>query len=406
LAVRAHPPEPVTPPAPAPPVQPLRLVAYTDYSYRREHGTVYAERAFALFLAELAERIDRLVLTGRLHPEPGRSHYPLGGRVEFVALPHYGSLVRPWAALPAVLRSLARFWRMLDGADGAWLLGPHGLALPFALITLARRRRLALGVRQDLPEYVRSRHPGRRWIHLAAAALESAFRRLARRHPVVVVGPGLAERYRHAPRLLETSVSLVRQDDVAGPEALATRSCDGELTILSVGRLETEKNPLLLADVLARLRTDYPRWRLVVCGEGPLAGELEDRLRALGVAEHAELRGYVPFAALREEYRRADLFLHVSWTEGLPQVLFEALAAGLPTVATAVGGVAAAVGDAVALVPRGDPAAAAAALDGLAADAQLRRRLVDRGLAVARAHTLESETARVAAFLGRTPAQA
>jgi glycosyltransferase involved in cell wall biosynthesis len=138
----------------------------------------------------------------------------------------------------------------------------------------------------------------------------------------------------------------------------------------------------------------------VVCGEGQLARPLEARLAALGARDRAELRGYVAIdGGLRELYRASHAFLHVSWTEGVPQVLFEAFAAGLPVVATAVGGVAEAVGDAALLVPPGDADAAAHALARIAGDADLRARLVDAGLALAREHTIESETAHVLEFL-------
>ena len=132
--------------------------------------------------------------------------------------------------------------------------------------------------------------------------------------------------------------------------------------MLSVGRLETEKNPLLLADVLARSATAAGDWRLLICGEGPMEGELRERLRELGVEDHAELLGYVPIhGGLLDLYRSVNAFLHVSWTEGLPQVLLEAFAAGTPVVATAVGGVPEAAGDAALLIPPGDADAAAAA---------------------------------------------
>jgi glycosyltransferase involved in cell wall biosynthesis len=153
----------------------------------------------------------------------------------------------------------------------------------------------------------------------------------------------------------------------------------------------------MLADVLARLG---PSWRLVVCGEGPLAGELRERLSDLGVAERAELRGYVPIdGGLSELYESSHALLHVSWTEGLPQILFEAFAAGLPVVATAVGGVAEAVGDDALLVPPGDPDAAAAALERIASDPEGRTLQVEGGLERLRAHTLEAECDRVADFM-------
>ena len=379
----------------------MRLAVYTDYVYTREGGAVYAERAFALFLAGLAEHVDRLVIVGRLSPRSGASHYRLPDTVEFVPLPHYPSLVDVRRSAPAMVRSLGRFWRVLREVDSAWLLGPYMLSVLFALLAALRGRRVALGVRQDLPRYVRSRHPGRRWVHAAAAVLEGTYRLLARRWPVVVVGPELARNYRRARRVLPITVSLVASEQIASADEVAARSYDGgELVALSVGRLEREKNPLLLADVLARLRAADPRWRLVIAGEGPLEGELRARLAELGVTDAADVRGYVPIdGGLPELYRSSHAFLHVSWTEGLPQVLFEAFAAGLPVVATEVGGVPAAVGDAALLVPPGDAERPAAELARVGSDAELRSRLVAAGLARVREHTLEAETRRVARFL-------
>ena len=128
--------------------------------------------------------------------------------------------------------------------------------------------------------------------------------------------------------------------------------------------------------------------------------ELRGRLRELGVEDRAELLGYLPIhGGLMDRYRSANAFLHVSWTEGMPQVLLEAFAAGTPVVATAVGGVPEAAGDAALLIPPGDPDAAAAALGRIAADPELRRELVTKGIERVRGRTLEAESARVARFL-------
>jgi hypothetical protein len=153
----------------------LKLVAFTDYVYRRRDGAIYAERAFALFLTALGDRFDELTIVGRLDDGPGPTHYPLPAHVQFVALPHYKSLSRPLSVAGSLVRSLDRFWRALDTADRVWLLGPYPHAVAFAVITLIRRRVLVLGVRQDFPSYVRSRRPRRRWMHIAADALELAW---------------------------------------------------------------------------------------------------------------------------------------------------------------------------------------------------------------------------------------
>ncbi|MGH2799670.1 MAG: glycosyltransferase, partial [Thermoleophilaceae bacterium] len=140
------------------------------------------------------------------------------------------------------------------------------------------------------------------------------------------------------------------------------------------------------------------RWKLVVCGTGPMAPDLELRLRELGVDGAAELKGYVPVdGGLLDLYRESHVFLHVSWTEGVPQVLFECFATRVPLVATAVGGVAAAAGDAALLVPPGDAAAAARAVARVANEHELRTRLTEAG--ARRVRTVEQEARRTARFL-------
>ena len=383
----------------------MRLVVYTDSVFSEEAGVVYEMQSFSLFLGALADEIEGMTIVARLDPQAGATRYPLPRSVRFVALPHYSTMTRAAAVMSSLARSLYRFWRALDDADCVWLMGPYPHAVAFAAIAALRRRRVVLGVRQDFPTYVRHRRPRRRWMHLAADLLEQTWRVIARRCDVVAVGPELARRYSGAKRVLEISVSLVSAQDIAeGERALVERSYDGELRVLSVGRLDEEKNPLLLADVLANLRDGDSRWRLVVCGEGTLEGALAQRLEQRGLADAADLSGYVQLdQGLMELYRSSHALLHVSWTEGVPQVLSEAFAARLPVVATAVGGVAEAVGEAALLIAPGDPSAAADALRRIADDQWLRAQLVNAGVERVRSRTLESEAARVAAFIrGRT----
>src|ERR1019366_6824507 len=386
----------------------MRLAVYTDYVYRRVDGAIYAERAFALFLAGLIPHVERLRLIGRLAPDPGEVRYALPKEIELAPLAHYASLVDPIAVVRSLIGSIGQMFRALDDIDVVWILGPYPHAVVLVLVALARRRTVVLGVRQDWPRYVRMRRPGRRWLHLAADAMEWIWRTLARRLPVVAVGPELSARYAHAPAVLDLAVSLVPAAEVASTPPV--RDYGSELRILSVGRLDEEKNPLLLADVLALLQAHDPRWRLLVCGEGDLASALSARLVELGVADRAVLLGYVAMGTeLFDLYRDSHAMLHVSWTEGFPQVLVEAFASGLPVVATAVGGVAEGVGDNAVLIEPGDPRAAPAARTRVAGDPELRRRLIVGGLASARELPLEAQTSRLACFLAaaaRRPARA
>ncbi len=377
---------------------PIRVAVYTDYIYRRQDGVIYAERAFALFLAALGPKFDHLRLIGRLAPD-GDARYPLPRELELAPIQHYGSLANPGPALRSLIGSLRQMWRALDEIDLLWALGPYPHAIALVLLAKIRRRPVVLGVRQDWPRYVRMRHPSSRWMQLAADLLEWTWMRLARRRPVVAVGSDLTARYAHAPAVLDITISLMPRSAVS-PEPPDPGEPASGMTVLSVGRLDEEKNPLLLADVLALLNERDQRWRLVVCGEGDLAPALATRLQDLGVADRAELRGYVPMGeALLNLYRSSHAMLHVSWTEGFPQVLVEAFATGLPVVATAVGGVRAGVGDAALLVPPGDANAAATALTRVAEDPELRAQLIASGLRRARELSLEAQIDRLASFL-------
>src|SRR5205085_10694222 len=103
-------------------------------------------------------------------------------------------------------------------------------------------------------------------------------RAVGRIAPVVTVGGDLGRRYRRARRVLPINVSLVRAGDlVAAPSGDGTAP-GGPFQVLSVGRLDPEKNPLLLADVLAALVARGVDARLVVCGDGTQRDALSERL--------------------------------------------------------------------------------------------------------------------------------
>ena len=377
---------------------------YSDLVYRSDGREITTDRAFIRFVTSLPPRVDEVVVLGRLDPAPGRAPYALPSRgVRFVPLPYYPRVDAVVRLVRVARASCAAFARELERLDAVWIFGPHPLALPFALIARRRGTPLFLGVRQDYPEYIANRLPGRGWSWAVpvAHALDRSFRRLARTAPTVAVGDELARRYAPGPApVLATGFSLIRRDELVDRETALARSWDDELRLLSVGRLDPEKSPLLLPEIARKLRADEPRWHLTVAGEGPLREALERRAATLGVADALTLLGYVPNGpALWQQYRAAHAFLHVSLTEGLPQVLFEALASGLPIVATDVGGVAAALDGAALLVPPRDADAAAEAVGRLAREPELRRRLIEHGLERAASETMEAQLDRLASFL-------
>jgi glycosyltransferase involved in cell wall biosynthesis len=176
-----------------------------------------------------------------------------------------------------------------------------------------------------------------------------------------------------------------------------------------IGRLAPVKRVALLLDAWPAVSAAAPHARLLVVGDGPEGGRLRARIAALpGAAWLA------PRADLRAVYGALDLLALPSAHEGLPQVLVEALCAGLPVVACAVGGVPQLVahGRQGLLVPRGEAGALAAALADLCNDAARRASLAAAARATdlsmhgeeAVAEALAALYARVAASRLENPA--
>ena len=399
---------------------PLRLGVYQDGPFHRVRTDTGVRTApdpvdapFLRFAAEVGVHFDRLVLFARIvESDAPDERLVLPEEVEIVELPDFGGLRQLARLARAAFGTGRAFWRGVGRVDVVWTFGPHPLELLLVAVARIRGRRIVLGVRQDSPRYFRARLPSPRWKPVLAAvlALDGLHRLLARRIPAVVVGAENERRYARG-RVLAMMPSLVRAADVV-PEP-ADRDWSGEILLLTVGRVDTEKNPFLLVEAVSELnRLRRRRFRLRWVGVGPLVDEVRARAADAGVGDRFELAGYVPFGPeLLDLYRSAHAFVHVSLTEGVPQVLTEALASGTPIVATDVGGVGAALegGAAGLLVPPDDRQALVEAVLRLADDADLRARLVERGLELARGRTLEAEAARVAAFLrdpleNRTPA--
>jgi len=161
--------------------------------------------------------------------------------------------------------------------------------------------------------------------------------------------------------------------------------------IVTVGRLVEQKNHEMFLHAAAALSRDVPEAAFLIIGDGPLRGALEEQARRLGIADR------VTFAGERhdvdEVMRQASLFWLTSRWEGMPNVVLEAMASGLPVIATDVGGTRELLQDGADgfIVPAGDTDAFVRRSRELLRDAAMRRRFS----AAARAHAEVFSTSRM-----------
>ena len=150
-----------------------------------------------------------------------------------------------------------------------------------------------------------------------------------------------------------------------------------ESLVLSVGRLSREKAHIDLLSAFDRLRENNPAAKstVVIVGEGPERASLAAAAASLRLTERVIFVGEV--SNVQPYYAAADVVVLPSHSEGSPYVLLEAMAANVPIVATAVGGVPEMVEDeeSALLVPQRDPRAMAAAIARVLTDPALAQRL-------------------------------
>jgi glycosyltransferase involved in cell wall biosynthesis len=204
----------------------------------------------------------------------------------------------------------------------------------------------------------------------ARLASRLAYRRAARVTTVSeAIRDAIVDDFGEPSRKVTFVRNAVAPHDGSRPAALP-RSCqdDDALLIGRVARLQPEKGMEVFVDAAARLAPDWPRAQFLVIGDGPLRRPLERQAEQLGVGDRVHFLGYRRDG--RALIANLDVLAISSHSDGSPLAILEAMAAGVPVVASETGGIPDQVRDGVdgLLVSPGDPAALAGALESLLRD--------------------------------------
>ncbi len=316
----------------------------------------------ATLLHELAGRFEVRVLA--LRPTLGPAAWGGGGdwtprpidapfHPEYLGVPYIPKFGSLWNHRLAALRLRPRVarWRVANphGAVlGAWLF-PDGAALGSLAAGLGFRPVL-VAQGSDVHQYLAV--PARRRAILDAVAASGAVVTRSRdlRDKLIAAG---APPERVVCIYNGVNTEAFRPCERA-PLRAALGLAENEPVVLCVGNLLPVKNPELLVRALATL--PMPRPRLVFAGTGPLEGRLKELTGTIGV--EARFVGRLDPVEIAKWMSAVDLLCIPSLNEGVPNVLLEAQAAGLPVIATAVGGIPEIVIPGVTglLVPSGNPA--------------------------------------------------
>lgn len=155
---------------------------------------------------------------------------------------------------------------------------------------------------------------------------------------------------------------------------------EGPVRFLFLGAMEREKGIFELLEACSLLAPQR-EFLLDLCGKGRGEAEARTLVESCGLADRVHFRGWVRDEALKCRLRESDVLVLPSWTEGLPNVMIEAMAAGLAVIVSAVGNVPDVVNDKeqALMVPPRDVDALAGAMKRLIDDHELRSALASRG---------------------------
>ena len=143
----------------------------------------------------------------------------------------------------------------------------------------------------------------------------------------------------HSPPSHWHKIDIARLGIDPGVFKPAERDANDRFSVLCVGRLTPAKGQHLLLEAVTRLRANNQQMHLHLVGDGPDRASLQQHCGELGLEEQVEFHGALNHDQVRAIYARSDAFALPSFAEGIPVVLMEAMAAGLPCISSRITGI-------------------------------------------------------------------
>jgi glycosyltransferase involved in cell wall biosynthesis len=332
----------------------MKLGIFINQAFYDFKGQISTDLSFVRFIESFGKEFQEIKIfapTKKVSSHYEQGLYLCGKKIFLCQLPYYDN-VKDLAKKALILlpRSMALLFNGLKDVDRLWIVGPHPLGLMAGFFADFYKIPSFLHIRGNILNDVKARYDNSMIGKTYARYMHWSNRMLSKKMTTLAVGSQLFDLYKDEAKVINwVSPSLITMKDIITTrEGLQQKKGkhNSRVIMLFVGRVEPEKGLEYLFSALQELNQNTSnRYELMVVGgaqRGSEEKEKQIRQSALqmGIDQFITWKGYVPYSnEIKKIYREADVFVLPSLTEGIPKVIYEALAFGVPIVSTDVGGI-------------------------------------------------------------------
>jgi len=323
----------------------------TKFHLNPKNNLFYSEDSTALFFCKIASNFDKAIIfvpTDLLSDNQAKDLYCVSSSgIKIVPIAHYDGNV--YRILPKLHKLTFTLWRELgkpeNHFDILWQVNcPNPLNVIFDIFCIFRKIPVIFFIRQEIEKILSIKHAYWRKIFyiVISRLIECVNNKFVHRSFTFVFGEKVYEIYKKKVRNIDMICdNLLEEKDLVHYGDMPRRFNDNKIHILYCGRLEKEKGVVYLLQAVEILVYVYKQEvELFILGSGSQGEFLKRYVKERNMDEYIYFKGFITQRAEYFDYfRRVDIYVQPSLTEGVPKTILEAISKGLPVIATWVGGV-------------------------------------------------------------------
>lgn len=390
----------------------MELGVFINQAFYNFNGCISTDLSFIRFIESFDEKFSGIKIFAparNISSSKKQGLYSCIDTVSLCPLPYYENVKDLIKNAHFILpRTIAKLKNEMKGVDRLWIVGPHPLGILAGFYAKKFNIPSFLHIRGNILNDVTVRYNNSMIGKIYSKYMHWSNCFLSKRMTALTVGSELYSLYKdEAKKISWISPSLIDDHDLETTQKIMEqRQAEDKnyITLLFVGRVEPEKGLDYLFTALKDLNTNSNnRYKLVIVGgaqrgsEGKEA-EIRQLAKRMDIEKYITWKGYVPYGdEIKKIYRSADIFVLPSLAEGIPKVIYEAMAFGIPIISTKVGGICDIIENyknGVLIKPKSKEEIVSA-IKLIAENTNFQKNLIENGLADAKLYTIEEARKRI-----------